>query len=399
LIALVDIVNPPLLLSLVSYMFSSVVFRCWLLFGVAVPSAFLLPLVKAQALSRTASSSSISGLPARLEPAMNSIKSVADGMTGRTQVVAAQPNPTLLQERLNNLDVSAAQGNVGIGILDLETGERWFHNRKQRFPMQSVFKLPVGIVVLKLVDEGKLSLNQVVTITPQDFAPGWSPILKEIKGDRGQFTVQYLLQRSVGDSDNTAADALVRLVGGPEQVTAILGRMNIRDIRVDRLEQQLQPDCVGMTNFRPELADEQKYEEAVKQIPDSVKKAALEKYLTDPRDTATPAGMVDLLAKLQSHQLLSKGSTALLLKIMTDSPTGQQRLKAGLPQGWSIAHKTGSGPDVVGIGTATNDVGVINSPQGRRVAIAVFIAGSKVPEEKRESVMSAVASAVVKAMQ
>jgi len=62
-----------------------------------------------------------------------------------------------------------------------------------------------------------------------------------------------------------------------------------------------------------------------------------EKYLTDPRDTATPAGMVDLLAKLQSHQL-SKGSTALLLKIMTDSPTGQQRLKAGL-QGWSIARR------------------------------------------------------------
>jgi len=63
--------------------------------------------------------------------------------------------------------------------------------------------------------------------------------LKEIKGDRGQFTVQYLLQRSVGDSDNTAADALVRLVGGPEVI--FLGRMNIRDIRV--AEQQLQPDC------------------------------------------------------------------------------------------------------------------------------------------------------------
>jgi len=92
-------------------------------------------------------------------------------------------------------------------------------------------------------------------------------------------------------------------VGGGQTVMATLGRMNIRDIRVDRLEQQLQPDCVGMTNFRPELADEQ-YEQAVKQIPDSVKRLRLN--ITDPRDTATPAGMVDLLAKLQSHQLLSK---------------------------------------------------------------------------------------------
>lgn len=372
-------------------MLSSVVFRIWLLFGIAIPLTSFLPLIKAQALSQTASYSSIPGLSSqRLE--------VADGILGNTQVFAAQPNTRLLQEELNQLDVSAAQGDVGIGVLNLDTGERWFRNGKQQFPMQSVFKLPVGIVVLKLIDEGKLSLNQVVTISRQDFAPGWNPILKEIKGESGQFTVQYLLQRSVGDSDNTAADALVRLVGGPQKVTAILSKMNIHDIRVDRLEQQLQPDCVGLTNFRPELVDEQKYEAAVKQIPDAVKEAAVKKYLTDPRDTATPEGTVDLLAKLQSRQLLSKGSTAFLLKIMTDSPTGKQRLKAGLSKGWSIAHKTGTGPDVVGIGTATNDVGIISSPQGKHIAIAVFIAGSKASVEQRESVMSAVASAVVKAI-
>ena len=330
---------------------------------------------------------------------MDSVKSEADGRLGKAQIVAEQPKTTRLQEQLNNLDLSIAQGNVGIGVLDLDTGERWFRNGNQRFPMQSVFKLPVGIVILKLVDEGKLSLNQTVTITREQFAPLWSPILKEIKGDRGQFTVQYLLQRSVGDSDNTAADALVRLVGGPEQVTAILGRMNLRDVRVDRLEQQLQPDTVGLTNFRPELVDEEKYEEAVGQIPDAVKKAAVERYLTDPRDTATPEGMIDLLVKLQSRQLLSEDSTALLLKIMTDSPTGQQRLKAGLPPGWSIAHKTGTGAEVVGIGVATNDVGLISSPTGRHVAIAVFIPGSKAPLEQRESVMSAVASAAIQAMQ
>jgi beta-lactamase class A len=109
--------------------------------------------------------------------------------------------------------------------------------------------------------------------------------------------------------------------------------------------------------------------------------------------------MIDLLTKLQSRQLLSEDSTALLLKIMTDSPTGQQRLKAGLPPGWSIAHKTGTGGDVLGIGLATNDVGLISSPTGRHIAIAVFIAGSKAPLEQRESVMAAVASAVSKAMQ
>jgi beta-lactamase class A len=191
----------------------------------------------------------------------------------------------------------------------------------------------------------------------------------------------------------------VRLVGGTKQVNAILGKLQIRNIRVDRLEQQMQPDSVGLKNFQPELADEQKYKEAVEKIPDSVKKAALQKYLTDPRDTATPEAMVDLLAKLNSNQLLSENSTALLLKIMTDSPTGQKRLKAGLPENWSIAHKTGTGADVLGIGTATNDVGIASSPDGKRVAIAVFIAGSKAPLEEREKVMSNIASRVVQAMQ
>jgi beta-lactamase class A len=85
--------------------------------------------------------------------------------------------------------------------------------------------------------------------------------------------------------------------------------------------------------------------------------------------------------------------------MMTDSSTGQHRLKAGLPPLWSIAHKTGTGPEVLGIGTATNDVGIISSPTGRHIAIAVFIAGSKAPMEEREKVMESIASAVVKAIQ
>ncbi len=102
--------------------------------------------------------------------------------------------------------------------------------------MQSVFKLPVGIVVLKLVDAGKLSLDRPVTVSRQDFAPGQNTFLKEIEGNSGQFTVQNLLDRAVGLSDNTAVDVLIRLVGGTEKVTAMLRQMNIQGIRVDRLE-------------------------------------------------------------------------------------------------------------------------------------------------------------------
>jgi len=380
-------------------MFSVFVRRFCLSFGVVILLSLMLLPVKAQEPSVTSSSPSIAESSLQQQQ-IHQTSPLAGGMMKESaQFTTAQSNTPLFQERLKNLDVSAAQGKVGIGVLDLNSGQSWFLNRKQRFPMQSVYKLPSAIAVLKQVDEGKISLKQLVTIMRQDIAPGWSPIIKEFKGDRAQFPLRNVLESSVGISDNTAADALVRLVGGTKQVNAILGKLQIRNIRVDRLEQQMQPESVGLKNFQPELADEQKYKEAVEKIPDSVKKAALQKYLTDPRDTATPEAMVDLLAKLNSNQLLSENSTALLLKIMTDSPTGQKRLKAGLPENWSIAHKTGTGADVLGIGTATNDVGIASSPDGKRVAIAVFIAGSKAPLEEREKVMSNIASRVVQAMQ
>ncbi len=99
-----------------------------------------------------------------------------------------------ISDRFKTLDLSIAQGWVGIGVMDLKSGESWYRNGDQRFPMQSVFKLPVGVVVLKLVDAGKLSLDRPVTVSRQDFAPGQNTFLKEIEGNSGQFTVQNLLE-------------------------------------------------------------------------------------------------------------------------------------------------------------------------------------------------------------
>ncbi len=316
-----------------------------------------------------------------------------------TKVLAEPSNlkgkPTL-QSALNNLNITA-NPSIGIGVLDLNTGESWYHNRKQRFPMQSVYKLPIAIAVLKFVDEKKISLDRLITIDKENFAPGNSPIVKEIKGNRAQFTVRDLLVRAMSVSDNTASDALVRSIGGPSKVNEILVKLKIHNIRVDRLERQIQPDSVGLGSPLPEWSDTKTFEAAIQQAPTSDKQIGLKKYLTDPRDTATPEGLIDLLAKLQKQQLLSSDSTALLLQIMTNSPSGQKRLKAGLPKNWSIAHKTGTGAEVLGVGSATNDVGIISSPNGKHIAIAVFIPGSKVPLKERELLMANIAARVVQA--
>lgn len=286
---------------------------------------------------------------------------------------------------MKKVSVEASQGRVGVGVLDLKSGESWYRLGQRAFPMQSVFKFPLAIAVLKLVDSGKLSLDQKVTITPADFAPAWSPLRDKFQGEASEYTIRELIGLSMSISDNTAADVLLKLVGGPAQVTSVIG---IRDIRVDRSERELQPESVGLGVFKPEFADPATFQAAIKALPVEIKKQAVEKYLDDPRDTSTPEAMVELLRRFYQGKLLSPDSTAFLMQIMRDTFTGKDRLRAGLPAGWALAHKTGTGYEILGIATAANDVGIAIGPDGEAVVIAIFIAGSSDDEATRDKLMA-----------
>lgn len=298
-----------------------------------------------------------------------------------------------LADRMKAVPVDALQGRVGVGVLDLQTGESWYRQGQRAFPMQSVFKLPLAIAVLKQVDAGKFSLDQKVTVTPADFAPAWSPLRDKFKGESAEYTVRELITLAMSISDNTAADVLLKLVGGAHQVTSDIG---IRDIRVDRSESELQPESVGLGAFKPEFASPAVFEDAIKALPAEVKKTAVEKYLNDPRDTATPEAMVELLGRLYQGKLLSAGSTDFLLGIMKDTFTGQNRLRAGLPKGWALAHKTGTGIEILGISTAANNVGIAIGPDKHAVVIAVFVAGSRADEAARDKLIADFAAAATR---
>jgi beta-lactamase class A len=261
--------------------------------------------------------------------------------------------------------------------------------------MQSVVKLPVAIAILKLIDEGKISLDQAVVVGPDQYAPAWSPLRDSLQGGTRSVSVRELLERSVGESDNTAVDVLIALAGGAGRIQEIVNGLSIRGVRVDRTERELQAECEGIEKFRLEMALPAAYDAARAGVPEEKKRAAIERYLRDERDTATPKGMTHLLRELHGNKLISRSSTELLLKIMTESPTGAKRIKAGLPAGWRLAHKTGTGGDVLGINTATNDVGLAIGPAGECVAISIFVAGSKAPLEAREALMREIATAAV----
>jgi len=315
----------------------------------------------------------------------------------RTTAATAKPMDTeVLDREIGALAARARPAAFDVGVLSIDGGESWALHADRAFPMQSVFKAPLGAAVLSEVDRGRLSLDEPITIAENELSPPYSPVADAWPRVK-TYTVRELLVRAVGESDNTAADLLMRRIGGPGVVQAWIGEHKITDMRIDRYERELQTDVYGMPAFRPAWKGEAAFTAALAQTPPATRRAAMGTYLTDHRDTATVPAALTFLQKLVTGQLLSPASTQLLVQIMTESPTGAGRLKAGLPEGATVAHKTGTGRTDLGVNPAANDIGVITLKDGRRYGVAVFLAGSTASDDDRDAIIADVARAVVKA--
>jgi beta-lactamase class A len=104
---------------------------------------------------------------------------------------------------------------------------------------------------------------------------------------------------------------------------------------------------------------------------------------------------VTALARLQSGELLSPRSTQRMLSIMSQTRTGRQRLTGGLAEGWSIAHKTGTGQILGTTQAGYNDIGILTAPDGRHYAVAVMIGRTAAPNITRMQLMQNVTRAVI----
>ena len=281
----------------------------------------------------------------------------------------------------------AQPGALEVAVQNLEGGEMWAWNGSKAFPMQSVFKAPLGAAVLAEVDARRLDLNEQITLSEHDISPPLSPVA-DAWPEVTTYTVGDLLVRAVGESDNTAADVLMKRIGGPGAITAWLRDKGVREISIDRYERELQPEANGMDSFRIAWKGWPAFRAARDAVPEAERRAALARYLADPRDTATAVGILNFLRKLAADELLSRASTRRLLAIMTATTTGQNRLKAGLPKGAVLAHKTGTSGTDLGLTAATNDVGIVTLKDGRRYAVVVFLAASPQDEPAREKTIA-----------
>jgi beta-lactamase class A len=282
------------------------------------------------------------------------------------------------------------QGRVGVCAQD-SAGAACV-NGDQRFPMQSVIKLLVAVAVLDAVDQQWLRLDEPVLVRKEDLNLGPQPIAKLTLStpDGYRTTINDLLSRMVTDSDSTAYRILHRRVGGPAAVQAVLDRDQIGEIRSDRDELDMNMEIVGL-EWRTEYVERTIFDKALAEIPPARRQELFDAYLIDPRDTATPKGMAALLTALHSGRLLSPNSTIRLLEILRRTKTFPDRLQAGLPPGWTLGHKTGTGPTWNGVISATNDVGILTAPDGGAMAVAVFISGSSRPDKEQAALIADVA--------
>nr|ACS83714.1 Cft2 [uncultured bacterium AOCefta2] len=267
------------------------------------------------------------------------------------------PKTADLSQRLAEI-ARRAGGQVGVSVMNIENGDSADFNGDEPRSLYSVFKFPVAVAVLKDVETGKLKLDQKVAVKKSDLS-GTAPS----SSNRWQnmpvtYTVQQLLEFAMIESDNTAVDKLLTLVGGPSTVTKQIQSLGISGI---------------------EMAADSR--EAAK--------------LADHPNTGSANAIVRLLAGLQKGEVLKPAERTVLWDMMQRATTGVKRLRAGLPARTVLMHKTGTGPNDSG----TNDVGIINLPDGKgHLAIAVLINKSTLSSASQEQVIAAIAAAAWDAM-
>lgn len=284
---------------------------------------------------------------------------------------ASGPDLSGLEDKIDQI-ISRSRGTIGVSLIHVESGATLSVHGDERFPMASVYKLPIAIELLSQVAAGTQALDRPVTLAPSDIRACCTLSRRHPRGGV-TITAGELLELMIVESDNTASDAVLKLVGGPGVVERRMRRLGFDAINVNRFEGDINFEMDGVANPPPEAewTLDLQYRLISEVTPEALREARARYTTSDPRDTSTPDDMARLLGRLQLGNLLPPPQTALLLDLMARAKTGPRRLKALLPSDAIVAHKTGTTNVVI------NDVGIITLPPdsaiGGHLALAVFV--------------------------
>ncbi|SDD70002.1 class A beta-lactamase [Aquimonas voraii] len=266
----------------------------------------------------------------------------------------ATPAARSAEARLRALESGAAR--LGVCVLDTASGAHFGHRLDEHFALCSTFKLALAAACLREADHGRLDLSEVLPYAESDLLE-WAPVTREHLAEGG-LSIGRLAQAAQEISDGTAANLLVRRLGGPAGVTARIRDMGDSVTRLDRYE----PD-LGLV------------------------------LSADLRDTTTPVAMAQLVQRITTGDLLQPDSRDQLLGWMRNTRTGLYRLRAGLPEDWLTGNKTGTGR-AEGTTNKCNDIAITVPPGRSPVVIAAYYdSGEYTPqvERRHEAVLAEVA--------
>lgn len=258
--------------------------------------------------------------------------------------------------RLAKLEASVG-GRLGVAILDTADGRRWGYRADERFAMCSTFKFLAAAAVLKRVDSGQEQLDRRI-VYGHEVLVSYSPTTSKHAGSDG-LTVAEICEAALTLSDNTAANLMLRSLGGLAPFNAFIKSLGDKFTRLDRFETELNSAIPG-----------------------------------DPRDTTTPAAMTGDLQKILLGDILSPASRKQLRDWMLSNKTGDRRVRAGMQPGWKVGDKTGSGD----YGT-TNTIAIIWPPQGQPLLVSIYLTRTKAPEDQRNAVLAEVGKIIVSGLQ
>jgi beta-lactamase class A len=249
----------------------------------------------------------------------------------------------LANERLAAIEAREG-GRLGAAVLDTETGWKLEHRADERFPMCSTFKLLAAAATLKRVDGGAERLDRKIAYGPRDLLD-YAPIAKTHVADGGM-TLADLCAAAIDWSDNTAANLILDVIGGPAGFNQFVRSLGDYVTRLDRNEPGLNAATPG-----------------------------------DERDTTTPRAMLQDMRQTLLGGVLSEASRRQLQGWLVDDKVGDKRLRAGLPPSWRIGDKTGSGDH----GTA-NTIAILWPPDRPPIIAAVYYTESSEPMDARNAI-------------
>ncbi|WP_281634278.1 class A beta-lactamase, subclass A2 [Flavobacterium luteolum] len=264
-----------------------------------------------------------------------------------------------LRKELNQI-IGNKNATVGISIKSIEDNDTLSINGHLKMPMMSVFKFHIALAVLHKVDEGKLNLAQEIFIKKKDLKEDtWSPMKVDYPEGNVNLTLDKILRYTVSHSDNNGCDILINLVGCTKYIQKFINEQGIKDFVIKMNEDQM--------------------------------KTWKNLYV----NTTTPIATTELLEKFFKGEVLKEETTKYLYQIMVETSRGLTWMKAGLPEGTELAHRTGiSGTNDNNLRVAMNDIGIVKLPNGKHFILSVYLKDITEKREDTEKIIADIAKAV-----